>query len=52
MAEDYFTFDDCFDEEGNFHFEDLEDAIMSGVYVPDRFPDDAIMNGIYIPEYW
>ena len=35
MAEDYFTLDDCFDEEGNFDQDRLDDAIMDGEYVPE-----------------
>lgn len=31
---DYFNINDCFDYEGNFDFERLEDAIMDGEYVP------------------
>lgn len=32
---DYFSIDKCFDEEGNFDYERLEDAIMDGEYVPE-----------------
>lgn len=32
---DYFSIDECFDEEGNFDYERLEDAIMDGEYVPE-----------------
>ena len=32
--EDGFTLDDCYDDEGNFDYECLEDAIMDGEYVP------------------
>lgn len=30
---DYFNINDCYDYEGNFDFEQLEDAIMDGEYV-------------------
>lgn len=33
--DDYFTIDDCYDEEGNFDYDALEDAIMDGEYVPE-----------------
>ncbi len=35
MEEEYFTLDDCFDMEGNFDYERLEDAILDGEYVPE-----------------
>lgn len=31
----YFDIDQCYDYEGNFDFERLEDAIMDGEYVPE-----------------
>ena len=33
--DDYFNINECFDEEGNFDNERLEDAIMDGEYVPE-----------------
>lgn len=33
--DDYFSIDKCFDQEGNFDYERLEDAIMDGEYVPE-----------------
>ena len=35
MSKDYFTFDDCYDDEGNFEQDRLDDAIMDGEYVPE-----------------
>ncbi len=32
---DYFSIDECFDSEGDFDYEGLEDAIMDGEYVPE-----------------
>lgn len=32
---DCFSIDECFDSEGNFDYERLEDAIMDGEYVPE-----------------
>ncbi len=34
-ADDYFTLDKCFDYEGNFCPDRLEDAILDGEYVPE-----------------
>lgn len=31
----YFRIEDCYDEEGNFDYDSLEDAIMDGEYVPE-----------------
>ena len=33
-SDDYFTIDQCFDYEGNFCPDRLEDAIFDGEYVP------------------
>ncbi len=35
VERDYFSIDDCFDNEGNFDQERLDDAIMDGLYVPE-----------------
>ena len=32
---DCFSIDECYDSEGNFDYERLEDAIMDGEYVPE-----------------
>ena len=32
---DYFSIDECYDFEGNFDYERLEDAFMDGEYVPE-----------------
>ncbi len=34
-SHDYFDINDCYDYEGNFDYDRLEDAIMDGEYVPD-----------------
>ena len=34
-SDSYFRIDDCYDYEGNFDEERLEDAILDGEYVPD-----------------
>ena len=34
-AHDYFDINDCYDYEGNFDYDRLEDAIMDGEYVPE-----------------
>lgn len=33
--DDSFDISDCYDSEGNFDYDRLEDAIMDGEYVPD-----------------
>ena len=33
--DDSFSIDNCFDYEGNFDEDRLEDAIMDGLYVPE-----------------
>ncbi len=33
--EPYFSLDDCYDAEGNFDADRLEDAILDGEYVPE-----------------
>lgn len=34
-SHDYFDINDCYDSEGNFDYDRLEDAIMDGEYVPE-----------------
>ena len=34
-SHDYFDINDCYDYEGNFDYDSLEDAIMDGEYVPE-----------------
>ena len=36
-SKDYFDIDDCYDYEGNFDYDRLEDAIMDGEYVPEEW---------------
>lgn len=31
----YFRMEDCYDEDGSFDYDSLEDAIMDGEYVPE-----------------
>lgn len=35
FSSDYFSFNDCYDYEGNFDYGRLEDAILDGEYVPE-----------------